>query len=210
MGQGGAQERRGFNVIEGGDLPLYPVATELRLTGHFFTRWEHDRWLYSELRLTASPAVRGVALDLFFLAQKQAPVGTLPDDDAQLAALLLLKPAEWAVLKGETPSPLHKWVRCQTDRGERRLMHPVVLEAVQATIGRRAEAAQARDADNERKRLAKLADMIPKAGGTQAMARDGALLEWADAWLRKNCRGYRTIDRVRQALEAHSDHVGAD
>lgn len=195
-----------LTVVDPGELPEYPLATDLRLTGHYFTMFWHDRWLYSRLRLTASPAVRGLALDLFALSQKQAPVGTLPDDDAELAALLLVPLREWTALRAEEPSPLYKWTRCVSDQGEVRLMHPVVLEVLQGTVDRRQEGARARDAWNQRKRFDRLREKIVDAGGTQAMAKDEVLLEQIDGWLTEHCPGNRTVARVREALEA----VGRD
>lgn len=184
------------------NLPVYPIPTDLRLTGHYFTKFWHDRWLYSKLRLTARPDVRWAALDLFWLAQKQAPVGTLPDDDGQLASLLLLEIDDWRILRGRVPGPLYKWHRCLSDTGEVRLMHPVVLEVAEEALARRVHKAQTAAAWSRRKQLERLRRQIVDAGGSGRQAADEALVERLDAWLDANCSGNRTLDWVRRALEA--------
>lgn len=185
------------------EVEPYPLATDLRLTGHYFTMLMHDRWLYSSLRLKASLPVRAAALDLFLLAQKQAPVGTLPADDGELAALLLLTEGEWRKLRAEEPSPLYHWRPCVTDTGAHRLMHPVVLEVAQMTISRRALHARALTEANARKRLQRLRECIEKVGSAR-LAADPLVVEWVDAWLEENSPGRnRTATQVRLALEAH-------
>lgn len=199
--------RQNLTLIESSGPELYPLPTDLRLNGHYLTMLMHDRWLYSRLRLTSSMAVRGAALDLFLLAQKQAPLGTLPCDDDELASLLHLSKGEWLKLKAETPNPLYGWRPCISDRGEARLMHPVVLEVTDATISNRDKAVAARDESNARKRVQRLRDQIAAMGASR-QANDPLVVEWVDQWLAAHCPGRnRTAAQVQRALEEHAAAV---
>ena len=142
-------------LVEVADIDHYPLDAAERLTSHFFVTFYHRRWLNSRFRLSAPPMVRGLALDLILISQDQTPVGTLPDDDVQLAALLMLDLREWQALRRAEWSPLYKWVPCLCGT-ERRLMHPVVLEAVQDAIGRRRKRAEEGEAGRRRKRIERL------------------------------------------------------
>ncbi|KFI34263.1 hypothetical protein CG51_05325 [Haematobacter missouriensis] len=195
--------RTTFSVVDVDHLPEYPLSRDDRLTSHFFVTFYHRRWLNSRFRLSAPAMVRGLALDLFFIAQEQTPVGTLPDDDVQLSALLLLDLREWQALRRAEWSPLYKWQPCLCD-GERRLMHPVVTEAVLDAIGRRRKREEEGEIGRRRKRLDRLPEQVRRAGGSARLANDMNVLEWVDSWLQHYCQGTRTRDWVKRALEAHS------
>lgn len=179
-----------FQVIDVADLPEYPVDVEASMAGHFFTTFYHDRWLNSELHLTASLDVQACALNLFFLAQKQTPVGTLPDNDAILARLLRVDLQLWKDLRARTVGPLHKWQRCRCG-DEIRLMHPVVTEVVLQALGRR----EAREASNAEKavyqRLQRLRSAMHDMGMSRDVIRDDRLIERIDAWMLENVKGQR-------------------
>jgi hypothetical protein len=200
--------RAGPQLIETSELPEYPFSVTERLTTHYFTAFHHDRWLNSRFRLSTAPDVRGLALDLFFLSQKQSPVGTLPDDDVQLAKLLMIDLRTWQEYRGREWSPLYKWERCLCE-GEIRLMHPVVSEMIWDAIGRRDKKKAEGELGRARKRLDRLPDQILRAGGSQRMAMDADLLERVDAWLLRHCAGNRTNEWVRRALEVDSTRDGA-
>lgn len=195
-------------LIETTELPEYPLSADQRLTTHYFTAFHHDRWLNSRFRLSAPPDVRGHALDLFFLSQKQTPVGTLPDDDVQLAKLLMLDLASWQSLRARDWSPLYKWEPCLCD-GDVRLMHPVVTEMIVDALERRDRRRVEGEIGRRRKRMDRLRDQVLNAGGTRAMMADEDLLERLDAWLTRHCTGNRTRDWVRRALEVDSCRDGA-
>lgn len=207
-GQGGiARPRWGPQLVDTDELIEYPLGLDERLEGRFYMAWHHDRWLNSRLRLSAPPDVRGLAFDLFCLAQKQTPVGTLPDDDVQLAALLLLDLKTWQQYRARSDwSPLYHWVPCRCG-AEIRLMHTVVLEVIEEAIGLRERRIAEADLGRRRKRMERLPQQILEAGGTRAMSADQGLIEWLDAWLEKNCRGYRTRAQVRRGLEVYSSSV---
>jgi len=123
-------------LIETDELPVYPVDRDERLEGHYFIKFWHDRWLNSHLHLTATLEVQACALNLFFLSQKQTPVGTLPDDDAILAKLLRIDLALWRDLRTRRINPLHGWSPCRCGE-EIRLSHPVVTEVVLDAMAKR-------------------------------------------------------------------------
>lgn len=183
------------------DLPEYPLDPHQRLTTHFFMAWHHDRWLNSRFRLSAPPDVRGLAFDLFCLSQKQTPVGTLPDDDVQLAALLLLDLKSWQSYRARDWSPLYHWEPCLCD-GEVRLMHSVVVEIILESLTLREKRRVEGEIGRRRKRLERLPSQVLDAGGTRQMSQDGDLLDRLDTWLMQNCTGNRTKEMVRRALEA--------
>ena len=180
------------------DLPEYPVGVEDRLTTHFFVTFHHDRWLNSEFRLKAEPAVRGLALDLYFLSQKQSPVGTLPNDDRQLAPLLLMSTDEWLVYRQKDPSPLYKWTQCRCGN-EIRLMHPVVLEVVEDAISHKRQRREAAEQGRTVKRLNRLREALERMGAGHIAAND-ACVERLDNWLLTHCPGNRTATQIERAL----------
>jgi len=116
---------RGPRLFDTGKLPEYPVDRDERLEGHYFTKFWHDRWLNSQMHLTASLEVQACALNLFFLSQKQTPVGTLPDDETILAKMLRIDLVLWRDLRARQITPLHGWSPCRCG-DEMRLAHPVV------------------------------------------------------------------------------------
>lgn len=191
-----------FQVIDVADLPEYPVDTDASMAAHYFTTFYHDRWLNSELHLTGSLEVQCCALNLFFIAQKQTPVGTLPDNDAILARLLRIDLQLWKDLRARALSPLHKWRRCRCG-DEIRLMHPVVTEVVLQALGRR----EAREASNAEKavyqRLQRLRSAMQDMGLSKDVIRDDRLIERIDAWMLENVKGHRR----RSAYDAAIMHA---
>jgi len=189
-----------FRVVDD-DLPEYPLPASERLEVHFFVTFWHQRWLNSEFRLKAEADVRGYALDLFFIAQNQSPVGTLPADDALLAKLLMIDLATWKSLLKREINPLYKWTRCRCG-DEIRLMHPVVTEQVLHAVAKKRHNLASRERERERKRLASLRHRIVEAGGHSSLANNADYVARLDAWLLENCSGNRTPPRVREAMEA--------
>lgn len=183
------------------DLEEYPVGRDVRLDGHSFTKWEHNRWLASAMCLCATYEAKGMARDLFDHAQNQSPVGTLPDDDWQLSRMLRIDQAHWKVLREQRFGPLHGWERC-TASGEVRLMHRVVLAQVQDALNRREMRSLSKEEQAERKRFQRLADGLAKLGVDEAVLGDGILMGRMDVWLSANCKGNRTREAYEAALVA--------
>lgn len=188
-------------------LPEYPFGRDDRLETHYFLTFHVDRWLNSELRLTIDWQYRGLALDLFYLAQKQSPVGTLPRDDRQIAKLLHMDHLEWMVVLQAERSPLYKWTECLCE-GEIRLMHPVVLEMVQDAFQHR-EKNKRNQLDRAQAGRLKTIEAHLEKMGVAGIARDPITLEWLDEWLVENKpEGRRTTQAwTARALQAHSEFM---
>ncbi|TMV86124.1 hypothetical protein FGG78_20135 [Thioclava sp. BHET1] len=187
-------------------IPDYPIERSTRLTAHYFMMWWHDRWLNSTMHLKASYEVQGVAVALFSIAQRQTPIGTLPDDDEMLAKLLRMDLARWRDLVSLPVSPLHNWSRCNCE-GEIRLMHPVVLEVAMDAITRR----DVREAKASERAVAKRSERLRLAlsemGCDRAVIGDEVLIERMDKWLLESCHGNRTRLVYERALE-HAARMG--
>lgn len=196
---------RKLRLFDAGNLPDYPVNRDERLEGHYFTKFWHDRWLNSQLHLTATLEVQACALNLFFLAQKQSPVGTLPDNDTILAKLLRIDLALWHDLRTRQITPLHGWSPCRCG-DEMRLAHPVVTEVVLDAIARR----ESREASNSQKavyqRLRRLREALGNLGCSRDVMADDLLIERLDEWLLQHCPGRRTHSAYGRALQ----HAAAD
>ncbi|MGO4854905.1 hypothetical protein [Phaeovulum sp. W22_SRMD_FR3] len=197
--------RAGPQLIDTGDLPLYPIDASARLTAHYFTMWRHDQFLASDLHLLASYEVQGVARALFDYAQKQTPIGTLPDDDLRLSKLLRIDLASWKDLRARSIGPLHQWQRCRCG-DEIRLMHPVVLEVAMAAIEKRdlREASNADKAVYQRQR--RLREALTELGCSRDVIADEVLITRMDDWLLETCRSNR---RTRAVYERALAHAGA-
>ena len=199
-------------LIDSGDgLPEYPAdLIDARMTSDYFTVFWHDRWLNSELCLTADMDVQGAALNLFWIARKQNPIGSLPTNDDMLAKLLRIDRGYWRDLKGRTISPLHNWQRMRA--GEKIVLgHPVVIEVALDALGRREirEAAQSEKA--AAMRIKRLGEMMVEIGCDPRMAADKVLLGRLDDWLLEHHKGQRRMPRFETSLSAalrHAQTVG--
>lgn len=187
-------------------LPEYPVPRGVRLDGHSFVKWHHLRWLHSRLCLMGDFEVKGMAIDLFCVAQLQSPVGTLPVDPAECALLIRADRARFAELCRRDIGPLHGWVPCLSD-GERRLMHPVVLAQVQDALERHEVRQMSAEQAAIAKRLKRLRERLRALGLRSEALADDILIERIDDHMTRSCPGNRTDARVLQALQ-HAIHAG--
>ena len=200
-----AKQKRELVAVD--ELPEYPLDKKERLESHWFINFHFNRWLNSKFKLTAAPEVRAYAFDLFCIAQNQIPVGTLPDDDRQLSALLGLDLGVWHDLRKREVSPLYNWTPCTCGGTEVRLMHPTVTEVALDAFSKKKKNADNLAAGRERRRMNTLRETIVKIGAPN-IAKDGAMLLRVKAWLVENVDGNWTEDWVRQALEAISGRAG--
>ena len=187
--------------FEGGsNFPDYPSELiDARLTSDYFTKFWHDRWLNSELHLTAPLDVQGAALNLFFISRKQNPVGSLPDDDVMLAKLLRIDLATWTDLRGRKINPLHNWHRMLAD-GHLVLGHPVVIEVALDAVNRR-EQREIKNTEKARyQRLQRIREAFAAMGCTDDVTRDDVLIERVDDWLLETHRGQRRMPIYEKAL----------
>lgn len=188
-----------FHLIDAGELPVYPVASDVRLNNWFF-RWEARRWLNSEMYLTGAPEVRDAYLSLIFIAQDQTPIGTLPVERRLLARLLHKTVQDFDDLCRRDPSPLKHWSECVTDRGEVRLMHHFVTQTLLEQLADRERREAATTADAERKRLDRLRHAMTAAGFDKAVIADEVLLGRLDDWLCEHVKGNRTREAYERAF----------
>ena len=182
------------------DLPAYPIPRDVRLDGHSFVKWHHLRWLHSRLCLMADFEVKGMAFDLFNIAQLQSPVGTLPIDPEECALLIRADRARFAELCRRAIGPLHGWVPCLSD-GERRLMHPVVLAQVQDALDRHEIRQMSAEQAAIVKRLKRLRDKLRAMGLGEEALRDDVLIERIDDHLTRTCPGNRSDRKVLEVLQ---------
>jgi hypothetical protein len=184
----------------------YPIGRETRLDGHHFTRWNHNRWLNSSLHLLGDYEVQGMARAMFDLAQNGNPIGTLPANEAELAALLRVPLPVWHAVCNRPVSPMHNWVRCRCGN-EVRLMHPVVLEVLQDTIRK----VEDRDLSKEERAVAarrkRLVSGLASIGCSNDMVNDHVLIGRMDQWLIDTWKGNRTVQSYISALD-HSVKSG--
>lgn len=201
-----ADAARAIGIVDAKDVFEYPIPTGERLDSHFFMTWRFDWWLQSEFRLLADKEVRAVGFDLFNIAQKEDPVGTLPIGDLILARLVGESLDEWMRLKDRPIGPLYNWKKCVCDDGRMRLYHPVVLKVTRDALGLREDRLAKREAERERKRLEALPDKMLRAGAAKGMTEDNVVVLQFDQFLVENfdTNGQRRAPLIRKALEAFS------
>lgn len=198
-----------LQAVEPESLPDYPVELiDARMTSDYFTMFWHDRWLNSELHLTADMAVQGAALNLFFIARKQNPVGSLPENDRMIAKLLHIDIEAWERLKSQPINPLHNWSRFRVD-DKIVLGHPVVIEVAMDALARREQ----RAASNEERAVAmrqhRLKRDMKELRCSEAMCNDPVLVQRLDDWLVEHHPGQRRMPKFAKSLRRALDHAHA-
>ena len=180
-------------------LPEYPIARDVRLDGNSFVKWHGARWLSSRTFKLCTWEVQGMLRALFDLCQNESPIGTLPDDDAELAHMLRVDMRRLRELRQMEFGPLRNWVRCLSGN-EVRLMHPVVLEQVQDAIDRRALAVLSKEAKAVAVRLERLRKAMLAEGLSKEVIADEILVGRLDEYLEREHKGNRTKAAYRSAL----------
>ena len=183
------------------DLPDYPIPRDERLPELAFIKWVPSQWLNSSGHAKCTYEVQGMARALFDISTAQSPIGTLPDDDEELAFLLRVPLQHFVVLRAMGDrGPLRNWLRCLAD-GEMRLMHRVVTASLQEVLVRRDRRVLSKDAQAEAKRFDRLSEGLQKVGLNADVCGDGILMKRLDDWLQANWRGNRTLRAYMQAIE---------
>lgn len=186
-------------LVETAQLEEYPIDRDTRLDGHAFIKWHHIRWMSSKTFRRASWEVQGMARALFDLSQLQCPVGTLPDDDEDLADMLRVPQRRLRELRAMEFGPLRNWVPCLSE-GERRLMHPVVLAQVRDALDRREVYKLSSEDKAEYQRIKRLREAMTSLGlGKDAVADDVLIHRMNDA-LKATCRGNRYTRHYQAVL----------
>ena len=194
-------------VVDDVAMPDYPDdLTDVRMTSDYFTVWWHDRWLNSELCLTAKMDVQGAALNLFFIARKQNPIGSLPDNDSMLAKLLRIDLEYWQELRARPINPLHNWQQYRS--GDKVVLgHPVVIEVARDALNRREIREAAGTARATDMRLGRLREVMKEIKCSPAVINDKSLVERLDAWLLEHHKGQRRMPRFEASLNAALRHA---
>lgn len=195
-----------MKLVDEGAPPDYPISAQARLDTHYFVPWNLKRWRGSAFRRLAykDPEVGFYGLELFFLAQDESPIGTLPLDDEAMAFLLRMPVTRWRDLKARPLSPLFGWYRVACDNGQVRLAHAVVTEVALDALDRR-DRNQSKNADDRMRRRLKtivghLRDGV--AGGHELSQNDeavNAISDWIEA---AYPGGSATLKRVKEAIGA--------
>jgi hypothetical protein len=187
-------------VVSSGDgLRQYPISREDRLDAHSFIKWWHHRWKSSRTFKLASWEAQGMARALFDMAWDESPVGTLPDDDAELAVMLRTNELRVAELRRMDFGPFRGWRRCLSG-DEIRLMHPVVLEQVSDALMRRDMREASEEDAAARKRLERLRKALGERGFGYAELSDAILLQRMEDWLTQHWKRNRTKDAYDQVV----------
>lgn len=193
-----------LQIIDDGDVPRYPLDASDRLDSHYFVPWERRRWLNSDMRLKATEECRALYFDLICICYDQAPVGTLPDDTALLARILMVDRDRFEALCRLPYGPLHKWERCLCGE-EIRLYHPFVLASLTDAISRREDNRAKVEAANRAKRLQRVRSTL--AGYDAQLAKNDAAVLWIDGWLNSEGCEYRSAKWYERAMQAWANHV---
>jgi hypothetical protein len=182
-------------------LPEYPIPRSERLPELSFIKWQSSRWLASRGSTSCTYEVQGVARALFDLALAQSPIGTLPDNDEDLSALLRLPQPQWQALRGlGDRGPLRNWHPCISD-GEVRLMHRVVTQELEDVLHRREARELSKEAAAEAKRMKRLAEGMVRAGMAPSAAEDMILMDRINAWLGANWSANRSAVAYARAYD---------
>lgn len=195
-----------LHLIEPTALPVYPIERDERLPELAFIKWQPSRWLNSSGHLKCTYEVQGVARALFDLATAQSPIGTLPDDDEELAALLRMPLNHWVALRSMGDrGPLRNWTHCLCPGkgvdGETRLQHHVVLASLQDVLLRREARETGRGRQVVNKRVQRLRAGMIAAGLSPVQADDPALMQRLDEFLVQAVNGNRMPNHYQAAFD---------
>lgn len=188
-------------------LPAYPAELcEAHASVDYFTAFWHDRHLNSRLHLRGDMDVQGAALNLFFLARKQVPVGSLPNDHSDLAKLLRIDLIYWHQLLGRPITPLHNWELYDAG-GKVVLGHPVVIEVAMDAARRREARDLARTAKATEARTRRLGELMVEIGCDVRMTQDRVLMERLNSWVEENHKGQRRMPEIEGTIRAALRHA---
>lgn len=129
--------------------PPYPPITR---AGGFRFELDCERIAQSDTWALADARQRPLLLMLWFIAWQQTPCGSLPGEDAIIAARLGLSLAEFQPIK---PILLRGW----SQASDGRLYHPVLTELVLDMIGRKTRETQRKAAYRQKQREARDAEL---------------------------------------------------
>ncbi len=197
-----SQRAARLQPMDTAEIPDYPISANDRLDSHYFLQWNLKRWRASEFRRKVDPEVGWYGLQLFFIAQDETPIGTLPCDDEQLAYELRIPLEKWKGLTDRKLSPLHNWSRVRCDNGEVRWGHPVVTEVAVEALKSKRKNKNNQEQRSLNKRLKDLQHMVEVRIGAGQLLRAADFLERFNDWLEDR---YPDVQRreafIRSALD---------
>lgn len=189
------------SLVATDDLEHYPISASERLDSHYFLQWNLKRWRASEWRKKVDPDCGWYGLQLFFIAQDGSPIGTLPEDDHQLAFDLNLPLEKFKALCGREFGPLSGWKRVLCDNGEVRLAHKVVTENALLALSSKKRNSEAAAKRKLNKRLADLRTMLEQIGASRLLSQPQFVEKFND-WLEEHHEGAQRREAfVRDALD---------
>ncbi len=187
-------------------LPVYPIGPQDRLDGNAFVKWQRKLWMASRTYKLMSWDMQGMARALFDMCQDESPVGTLPDDDAELAYMLRCDIIRMRDLRAMEFGPLRNWRRCLCGNVVR-LMHDTVLEQVQDAMERQELARLSKDERAAAQRLQRLRKALADEKLSKEVIADDTLIARMDEWLTTTRQGRRTPAVYRSAI-LHAVQMG--
>lgn len=188
-------------LVDADDLELYPISASDRLDSHYFLQWNLKRWRGSDFRKKAEPDVGWFGMQLFFVAQDGAPIGTLPCDDQMLAFDLNLPLEKWQALMKRDVTPLQNWKKVRCDNGEIRYAHPVVTEVAQEALKSKVRNSERAELRKLNKRLADLRDKVT-AVGAKHLLKNPNFVERFNDWLEQHHDGVQRREPfIRETLD---------
>lgn len=197
-----SDQLRPFQPVGFNEIPNYPdeLVTVTPATD-YFVRWYHVRWLSSTMHLRASMAVQGMAINLFFYARQQNPMGSLPHDQDVLARLIRVSTGEWLDCMREPINQLHGWrqYRCGNSIV---LGHPVVIAECLDALTLREQRALSNDQKAAATRVSRLAMLMGEMDATyQHYAKRQDVLVKLDEWLAQHHPGQRRKPQIYASIE---------
>lgn len=194
-----ATQVQGLALVMTDELQHYPIGRDERLDGNAFVKWHTQRWLASRTFKMMGWAEQGMARALFDLCQTESPVGTLPDDDGELAFMLRVDVRRLRELRAMEFGPLRNWYRVICGN-EVRLAHPVVVEQVSDALERRAMMQLSKEEKAVAMRLDRLRKALLAEKLHPEVVADEVLVRRIDQWLVDSRKGKRTEAVYRSAI----------
>ena len=185
--------------VNADDLAEYPIDPDARLDSHGFLQWEFGRWLASDLRWNGSHESKSMAFDLFNLAYRETPVGTLPFDIKRLSQMVqpVVDRDYFARLCDLPFGPLHGWIKCRCG-DDVRLMHPVLTRKVLEALASRANHAARVEASSHARRLKRLTEEVGQLSAD--MAADSRKVRFIDTVIQERVEGRGGSRRTAEDL----------
>ncbi|WP_118135177.1 hypothetical protein [Oceanicella sp. SM1341] len=187
------------------DLPVYPIEWGTPLRGDWVP-FKFRKLRDSRAVPRVDPAAGFYGFLLWGAACEQDPVGTLPDDDLDLANLAGLgrDVDGWRRVR---EGALFGWSHCQCEiRGEMvvRLHNPEVTDMILEQLDWMDKSRKTSAKGTERSNLTRLRKKMLEAGAHAGLTQREDFVIAVEAELKTYCDSRRTVPNVRRAMDAVS------